>query len=160
MGPATGILVLAAGCSGHRDPFWGSIRILRRRAPPPDLEELDMRAQGGNPLMSRKKMLLRALKDLENEQTIGKLETDDFEPIAAQYRAELKTVLTKIDEASPPTRAPRGGGGAEVPRKAKLGTPKAEESEPDVTDERASARKRPRAVSEVRREERARREVL
>ncbi|MFO0734443.1 MAG: zinc-ribbon domain-containing protein [Labilithrix sp.] len=137
MGPATGILVLAAGLLlGVIAILWGSIRILSGDAPlPPDLEELDMRAQGNDPLMSRKKMLLRALKDLENERAIGKLETDDFEPIAAQYRAELKTVLTKIDEALAPTRALAEEAAQRYLEKAKLGTPKAEESEPDVTDE-------------------------
>lgn len=107
MGPATAILVLAAGLLlGVIAILWGSIRILSGDAPlPADLAELDMRAEGGDPLLARKKMLLRALKDLENERAIGKLEAEDFEPIAAQYRQELKGVLTKIDEALAPNRA-------------------------------------------------------
>lgn len=107
MGPATAILVLAAGLLlGVIAILWGSIRILSGDAPlPADLAELDLRAEGGDPLLARKKMLLRALKDLENERAIGKLEADDYEPIAARYRAELKGVLTKIDEALAPNRA-------------------------------------------------------
>lgn len=107
MGPATSILVVAAGMLlGVIAILWGSIRILSGDAPlPPDLEELDMRAQGDDPLLGRKKMLLRALKDLDNERAIGKLEAEDYEPIAAQYRAELKAVLTKIDDSLAPTRA-------------------------------------------------------
>jgi len=128
MGPATSILVAAAGLLlGVIAILWGSIRILSGDAPlPPELEELDMRAQGNDPLLSRKKMLLRALKDLDNERAIGKLDTDDFEPIAAQYRAELKVVLTKIDESLAPTRALAEEAARKFLEKASI------ESEPDV----------------------------
>lgn len=108
MGPATSILVVAAGgLLGVIAILWGSLRILSGDAPlSPELEELDMRSQNtGDALTSRKKMLLRALKDLDNEKAIGKLEADDYEPIAAQYRAELKVVLAKIDEQLAPNRA-------------------------------------------------------
>lgn len=134
MGPATSILVAAAGLLlGVIAILWGSIRVLSGDAPlPPDLEELDMRSQGNDPLLSRKKMLLRALKDLENERAIGKLEADDYEPIAAQYRAELKTVLTKIDEALAPTRALAEEAAKQYLEKAKLGETD-DASEPDVS---------------------------
>jgi hypothetical protein len=107
LGPATGILILAGGLLlGVIAILWGSLRILSGDAIlPPELEELDMRSQGYDALASRKKMLLRALKDLENERAIGKIEPDDYEPIAAQYRADLKGVLTKIDESLAPNRA-------------------------------------------------------
>lgn len=106
VGPATSILVVAAGgLLGVIAILWGSLRILSGDAPlPPELEELDMRSHA-DALTSRKKMLLRALKDLENEKAIGKLEAEDYEPIAAQYRAELKIVLAKIDEQLAPNRA-------------------------------------------------------
>lgn len=139
MGPATSILVAAAGLLlGVIAILWGSIRILSGDAPlPPDLEELDMRAQGNDPLVSRKKMLLRALKDLDNERAIGKLEAEDYEPIAQQYRAELKTVLTKIDESLAPTRALAEEAAKKYLAKAKLETKgdAEDESSPDVADE-------------------------
>ena len=136
MGPATSILVVAAGLLlGVIAILWGSIRILSGDAPlPPDLEELDMRAQGNDPLTSRKKMLLRALKDLENERAIGKLDPEDYEPIAAQYRLELKTVLTKIDESLAPTRALAEAAAQKYLAKAKL-EPKDEASKPEVDEE-------------------------
>lgn len=142
MGPATSLLVAAAGLLlGVIAILWASIRILSGDAPlPPDLEELDMRAQGNDPLVSRKKMLLRALKDLENERAIGKLEAEDFEPIAAQYRAELKTVLTKIDESLAPTRALAEEAAKKYLARAKLEakrTPERDsedESTPDVAE--------------------------
>jgi hypothetical protein len=107
LGPATGVLILAGGLLlGVIAILWGSLRILSGDAIlPPELDELDMRSQGYDALASRKKMLLRALKDLENERAIGKIEQDDYEPIAAQYRADLKGVLTKIDESLAPNRA-------------------------------------------------------
>ncbi len=107
IGPATSILVLAAGLIlGVISLLWGSLRILTGDAAlSPELEALDMAAQGVDTLSSRKKMLVRALKDLENERAIGKLEADDYEPIAHTYREELKVVLKRMDEALAPHRA-------------------------------------------------------
>lgn len=105
-GAATSILVVAAGLLlGVISLLWASIRILSGDAPlPPEIEALDM-AEGGDALLGRKKMLLRALKDLENERAIGKIETEDFEQVSQTYRAELKTVLRLIDETLAPTRS-------------------------------------------------------
>ena len=77
-GPATGVLVLAAGLLlGVIALGWASLRILSGDvALPPELLELDSAARGGDALTSRKNMLLRALKDLENERAIGKIEAD------------------------------------------------------------------------------------
>ena len=107
MGPATSILVLAAGLLlGVIALLWGSLRILSGDAPlSPELEALDMAAQGVDLLAGRKQMLLRALKDLENERGIGKLEEDDFAAISATYREELKVVLRRIDETLAPHRS-------------------------------------------------------
>lgn len=107
VGPATSILVVAAGILlGVISLLWASLRVLSGDAPlPPELEALDMSAQGIDALAARKKMLLRALKDLENERGLGKLEDEDYEQIAATYRAELKTVMKRIDEALAPHRA-------------------------------------------------------
>ncbi len=106
-GPAPSILVLAAGLLlGVIGLFWTSIRILSGDAElSPELAALDTTAQGVDTLSSRKKMLLRALKDLENERAIGKMEDEDFEQIASTYRAELKGVLQRIDESLAPHRA-------------------------------------------------------
>ncbi|MBX3204565.1 MAG: zinc ribbon domain-containing protein [Labilithrix sp.] len=107
IGPATSILVLAAGLLlGVIAILWTSLRILSGDATlSPELEALDMAAQGVDALASRKKMLLRALKDLDNERSIGKLEDEDYEQISSTYRAELKAVLKRIDESLAPHRA-------------------------------------------------------
>lgn len=107
IGPATSILVVAAGVLlGVIAMLWGSLRVLSGDAPiSPDLEALDSARRGDHPLSSRKKMLLRAMKDLERERDIGKLEDDDFEQLSSTYRAELKDVLKRIDESLEPYRA-------------------------------------------------------
>jgi zinc-ribbon domain len=107
IGPATSILVLAAGLLlGVIALLWGSLRILSGDAPlSPELEALDMAAQGVDALAGRKKMLLRALKDLDNERAIGKLEDDDYEQLSFTYREDLKLVLKHIDESLAPHRA-------------------------------------------------------
>lgn len=104
-GPATSILVLAAGTLlGVIALFWGSIRVLSGDAQlDPELEALENNA-GEDPLGARRTMLLRALKDLETERGLGKIATEDYEQVTATYRAELKAVLRKIDDALAPHR--------------------------------------------------------
>ena len=106
IGPATAILVLAAGVLlGVISIFWASIRILSGDAQlDPELESLDVDA-GGDPLVNRRKMLLRALKDVETERGLGKIAPEDYEQIVATYRGQLKVVLRHIDEALAPHRA-------------------------------------------------------
>jgi hypothetical protein len=103
---ATAILVLAAGALlGVIALFWASLRILSGDAAlPAEIEALDRTAHGVDALASRRKMLLRALKDLENERALGKLDAEDFEQVAETYRADLKDVLRKIDTSLEPFR--------------------------------------------------------
>lgn len=106
-GPATGVLVLAAGLLlGVIALGWASLRILSGDvALSPELMALDSASRGADSLTSRKNMLLRALKDLENERAIGKIEPEDYEQITQTYRSELKTLLKRIDETLAPHRA-------------------------------------------------------
>jgi hypothetical protein len=106
VGPALSILVLAAGLLlGVIAILWASLRILSGDTPlSPELAALEMETAGVDALASRKKMLLRALKDLETEHALGKLDDDDYEPIAANYRTELKTLMKRIDETIAPHR--------------------------------------------------------
>lgn len=106
-GLATALLVLIGGSLlAVIAIFWASIRVLSGDAPlPPELEALDQSVHGVDALASRKKMLVRALKDLENEHALGKLEDADFEEIASTYREELKEVLRRIDATLEPHRA-------------------------------------------------------
>jgi hypothetical protein len=106
IGAPMAILVLAAGMLlGVIGLFWASLRILSGDAAlSPELEALDASAHAVDALASRKKMLLRALKDLDNERALGKLEDDDHEQLSLVYRNELKEVLSRIDASLEPHR--------------------------------------------------------
>ncbi len=156
LGPATSILVIAAGLLlGVIAIFWASLRVLTGDAPlPPELEMLEMASQGVDGLATRKKMLLRALKDLENERGIGKIEEEDYEAVASTYRAELKAVLKQMDAALDPHR-----GRAEEAVRAHLvkvglvspgyrGAPPPPESDREVDD--ASAKKTAKTTAQPR----------
>jgi hypothetical protein len=101
-----GILVLAAGVMlGVIALLWNSLRVLSGDAAlPPELEAIDGAARGIDALSSRRKMLLRALKDLDNEHALGKLDQEDQEDVARTYRAELKEIMRRIDESLAPHR--------------------------------------------------------
>lgn len=107
IGPAMAILVLAAGMLlGVISLFWASLRVLSGDAAlSPELEALDATAHAVDALSSRKKMLVRALKDLDNERALGKLEDDDYEQLSGTYRGELKEVLMRIDASLEPHRS-------------------------------------------------------
>lgn len=105
-GLAPGILVLVGGTMlGVIAIFWASLRVLSGDAPiAPELEALDAGAHEVDQLAVRKRMLLRALKDLDNERALGKLDAEDHEAIASTYRTELKDVLRQMDESLAPFR--------------------------------------------------------
>lgn len=103
-GPA--ILVLASGALlGTVALFWASLRTLGGDAPlPHDLAILAARTDRVTEAEERKTLLLRALKDLEHEHAVGKLDDDDYEELAARYRAEAKEAMRAIDEEIGPLR--------------------------------------------------------
>lgn len=105
-GLAPGILVLVGGSLlGVIAILWASLRVLSGDAPlAPELEALDAGAHAVDQLAVRKRMLLRALKDLDNERALGKLDEEDHEALASTYRTELKDVLRRMDETLAPFR--------------------------------------------------------
>lgn len=106
MNAATAILVLiGAALLGVIALLWASIRVLSGDAPlPPELEALEGATRGVDALAARKKMLIRAIKDLENERDLGKLESGDFDQLSETYREELKSVMKRMDESLAPHR--------------------------------------------------------
>jgi hypothetical protein len=106
IGAPMAILVLASGMLlGVIALFWASLRVLSGDAAlSPELEALDATAHAVDALASRKRMLIRALKDLDNERALGKLEEDDYEQLSTTYRAELKELLRRIDATLEPHR--------------------------------------------------------
>jgi hypothetical protein len=53
----------------------------------------------------QKRALLRALKDLEYERSVGKITPDDYQELATRYRAEAIALMQKLDEHLAPARA-------------------------------------------------------
>ena len=119
LGPAIAILVLGAGALlGVVAILWASIRVLTGDAAlPPEIEALDQRQEGVDLLASKKKMMILALKDLENEHAIGKLDDEDFDHISQTYRTNLKTVLKEIEAELEPFRAKAEAAASKTPRR-------------------------------------------
>ena len=143
VGAPMAILVLTAGMLlGVIALFWASLRILSGDAPlSPELEALDATAHAVDALASRRKMLVRALKDLDNERALGKLDDEDYEQISTTYRNELKDVLRRIDASLEPHRPKAESAARDYLVRAGLaeggdrGAPAPKESEPVVEDE-------------------------
>jgi hypothetical protein len=100
------LLVLAAGALvGTIALLWASVRTLSGDAPlaagfvQQATERADLKA-----LLEDKRRALRALKDLESEHSLGKIDDDDYKTFAAQYREEAKRIFKAIDDAVAPYR--------------------------------------------------------
>ena len=52
----------------------------------------------------RKMAVLRALKDLEFEHSVGKLTDEDYEQLSTQYRTQAKALLRSLDHDLSPAR--------------------------------------------------------
>ncbi|MFT3773818.1 MAG: zinc ribbon domain-containing protein [Minicystis sp.] len=97
------VLVLAGGALvGVIAIFWASIRTLVGETP---LSGADAYALGApRAEEEQKRAVLRALKDLEFERSVGKISEEDYEALVAKYRAEAKRLLRVLDEESQPER--------------------------------------------------------
>lgn len=102
-GAAAAILVLAGGALlGVIVVFWSSLRTLLGETP---LTGADAYAIGAPPAEEeRKRAVLRALKDLEFERSVGKISEEDYELLVTKYREEGKRLLRAIDEGAGPER--------------------------------------------------------
>ncbi|MFZ5895841.1 MAG: hypothetical protein ACOY0T_32590 [Myxococcota bacterium] len=52
----------------------------------------------------QKLAVLRALKDLEFERSVGKISEEDYQEFSARYRAEAKRLIARVDESLAETR--------------------------------------------------------
>ena len=97
-GLSTAILVLAAVVLGAVVLLlWSSVQSLTGEAPMTLDDALSLAAPSAEE--ERKRALLRALKDLEYERSVGKVSEEDFQTLSAQYRSEAKELLRVIDAA-------------------------------------------------------------
>jgi hypothetical protein len=100
----SGLLVLASGALiGTIALLWASVRTLSGDAPlPADLEALAAQNRDIDALAEDKRRVLRALKDLESEHALGKIDDADYETIATQYRQEAKALMREMDQNAAP----------------------------------------------------------
>jgi hypothetical protein len=106
-GPGSGLLVLASGALlGTIALLWASLRTLSGDAPLPlTLEFEPAHRIAATDLSERKRRVLRALKDLQSEHELGKIDDADYEAIAARYREEAKAIMKDMDRQTGPARA-------------------------------------------------------
>jgi len=103
LGPA---LLVAAGTAllGTIGFFWASLRTLSGDAPLPEgVQPHAFWARA--PAPERKREALRALKDLELEHSVGKIDDADYYEMQARYRAAAKAVMREMDQGLAPRRA-------------------------------------------------------
>jgi hypothetical protein len=102
----TGILVLAGTAMlGTIGFLWASLRTLSGDAPlAEDFAALAAMRRAIDPLDEKKKTVLRALKDLEHERAIGKIDEDDYLEISANYREQAKELMREMDAELGPQR--------------------------------------------------------
>jgi hypothetical protein len=101
------LLVLACGALlGTIALLWASLRTLSGDAPlPADLEALAAAHREVDALGEQKRRVLRALKDLEGERALGKIDEADYEAIAMRYREEAKALMREMDRNVAPALA-------------------------------------------------------
>lgn len=102
-GVATALLVLAAAALlAAILAIWNSIQSLDDEA---DLS-LDEALALGAPSAEeeKKRAVLRALKDLEYERSVGKINEEDYLELSTRYREEARTLLRSLAEAELPMR--------------------------------------------------------
>ncbi|WP_437483134.1 zinc ribbon domain-containing protein [Sorangium sp. So ce1014] len=102
-GPPAAILVLAGGALvAVIAIFWASLRVLLGETP---LSGADAYAIGApRAEEEQKQAVLRALKDLEFERSVGKISDEDYAELVAKYRAEAKRLLRVLDADAQPRR--------------------------------------------------------
>jgi len=101
---ASALLVFVTGALlGSILLVWHSLRTLAGDAEvDPALDAVSPHAP--TELAERKRRALRALKDIEQDHAVGKIEDDDFKELDAEYRARAKAVIREMDAVLDPQR--------------------------------------------------------
>jgi hypothetical protein len=82
--------------------IWSSLQGLSGEAPLTLEEALSMGAPSAEE--EQKRAVLRALKDLEYERAVGKINDADYQQLAEHYRGEAKRLLRAVDADLGPER--------------------------------------------------------
>jgi hypothetical protein len=102
-GLSVGLLTLAGGVlCGSIWLIWSSLQGLSNEAPLTLEEALSLGAPSAEE--EQKRSVLRALKDLEYERAVGKINDADYENLAEHYRSEAKRLLRAVDADLGPER--------------------------------------------------------
>jgi hypothetical protein len=102
-GAAAALLVLvAAALVTVIALFWGSVRTLLGETPLSGADAYALAAPRAEE--EQKQAVLRALKDIEFERSVGKISEEDYAALVAKYRAEAKRLLRLLDEDAKPRR--------------------------------------------------------
>lgn len=102
-GLASALLTLASGALlGAVTLLWSSLGRLTGESPLTLEEAVGLGAP--SPEEERKRSILRALKDLEYERSVGKISEEDFAELSVRYRAEAKELLRALEEELAPRR--------------------------------------------------------
>ena len=76
--------------------LWSSVQALAGESELTFEEAFSLGARSAEE--EQKRAVLRALKDLEYERSVGKISEDDYHEYAARYRAEAKRLIQALDE--------------------------------------------------------------
>jgi hypothetical protein len=99
------LVVAATALLGTISLLWASVRTLSGDAPlSSEIESVVVRRIGVDVLDEQKRRALRALKDLETEHSLGKIDDADYQELVARYRNEAKSVLREMDLQVAPMR--------------------------------------------------------
>jgi hypothetical protein len=104
-GPASALLAFVTGALlGAILLVWHSLRTLAGDADVDAALDLATSAAAPTELAERKRRALRALKDIEQEHSVGKLDDKDFASLDAEYRSRAKDVIREMDAELEPYR--------------------------------------------------------
>lgn len=102
-GLPTALLVLAAGALILVIALiWASVQSLTGQAPLTLDDAMSLAAPRAEE--EQKRAVLRALKDLEYERSVGKITEEDYAELSARYRRQAKELLRSLDESLAPGR--------------------------------------------------------
>lgn len=77
--------------------LWSSVQALAGESELTFEEAFSMGARSAEE--EQKRAVLRALKDLEYERSVGKISEEDYHEYSARYRAEAKRLIRDLDES-------------------------------------------------------------
>ena len=96
LGVEISLLVVAAGAlAGVIALLWSSVQALTGESPLTLDEALTLGAPSAEE--EQKRAVLRALKDLEFERSVGKISEEDYAELSTRYREDAKRLIQLID---------------------------------------------------------------